>query len=45
MNGFEESEKAVGGMPEWIPLSDFDEVQSSSTYEWKDIVKDYMSSL
>ncbi len=45
MDGFEDSEKIVGDMPEWIPLSKLDDVESSSTYEWKSIVRRYAASL
>ena len=37
--GFEEYERLHGEMPEWVALSDLDNIVAGSTYDWRRVVK------
>lgn len=45
IDGFDEGEKQVGGMPEWLEYSELESVKSKSTYDWKLVVRKYLSRL
>jgi mutator protein MutT len=42
LDGLMEDEKPVTEMAEWIPLSNLDDVDAGSTFDWKSIVKEVM---
>lgn len=42
MDGFEESEKKIGGMPEWVPIAELKTLKSASTFDWQNLVLQYV---
>ncbi len=42
LDGLMEDEKLVAEMAEWVSLSDLDDVDAGSTFDWKSIVKEVM---
>lgn len=45
MDGFEVSERAVGGMPEWVPVADLKHLKSNTTYDWQSLVIAFLKTL
>lgn len=43
VSGFEEDEKLVGEMPEWVPITDLDNIAAGSTVDWRGVVKQALS--
>ncbi|HEV2402848.1 MAG TPA: NUDIX domain-containing protein [Candidatus Saccharimonadales bacterium] len=39
IDGFEDDEKIVGDMPEWVPTKQLDYIVAGSTVDWRGIVK------
>jgi|GEM_PF-881611 len=42
--GFENDEKLIGDMPEWVPLNKLDEIAAGSTINWREIVTTYLKT-
>lgn len=42
--GFDEVEKMVGEMPEWIPLEELDTIRAGSTVDWRQVVKNLLKN-
>ena len=43
IDGFEEDEKLIGEMPEWIVLEQLDEIKAGSSIDWRSIVKNLLN--
>jgi 8-oxo-dGTP diphosphatase len=39
MDGFEEDEKLIGDMPEWVVVGQLDDIVAGSTIDWRSVVK------
>jgi 8-oxo-dGTP pyrophosphatase MutT (NUDIX family) len=39
VDGFQAEEREHGELPEWIPIGRLDDIESSSTFDWRSVVK------
>jgi ADP-ribose pyrophosphatase YjhB (NUDIX family) len=39
IDGFEDDEKVIGDLPEWIPIDQLDDIVAGSTIDWRGVVK------
>lgn len=44
IDGFEEDERQVGEMPEWIPLDQLEYIAAGSTVDWRAVVRQVLPS-
>jgi 8-oxo-dGTP diphosphatase len=43
-DGFEDDEKLIGDMPEWVSVDQLDEIVAGSTIDWRGVVKRMLST-